>query len=118
MDYLIGVYNGDGFWKRFGSKLKNFGIKGVNDVKYTSEKYNGDKFELVISPEIAGFIPINVTIKGNINFNKEKSQIRIKIKKVKFYKIIPAKFFVEYILNSFVDEDSLKIDGDEIVIDL
>jgi hypothetical protein len=118
MDYLIGVYNGEGFWKRFGSKLKNFGIKGVNDVKYTSEKYNGDKFELVISPEVAGFIPINVTIKGNINFNKEKSQIRIKIKKVKFYKIIPAKFFVEYILNSFVEEDSLKIDGDEIVIDL
>lgn len=118
MDYLIGVYNGDGFWRRLGSKLKNFGIKGINNLNYTSEKYKNDKFELVISPEVIGFIPLNVTIKGKINFDKEKSQIKIKIRKVKFFKIIPAKFFVELILNSFVEEDDMKVDGDELVIDL
>lgn len=118
MDYLIGVYNGDGFFRRMGSKLKNFGIKGINDVKFTSEEYSGDNFKLVISPELIGFIPINITIKGKINFDREKTQIKIKIKKVKFYKVIPAKFFVEYILNSFVKEESLVVDGDELIINL
>jgi hypothetical protein len=118
MDYLIGVYNGEGFWKRFGTKLKNFGIKGINNLKFSSEDYSNDKFKLVISPEVVGIIPLNIAIKGRVNFDKEKSQIKIKIDKVKFFKIIPAKFFVEYILNSFVEEDNLTIDGDEIVIDL
>jgi hypothetical protein len=118
MDYLIGVYNGDGFWRRLGSKLKNFGIKGINNLNYTSEKFKDDKFELIISPEVIGFIPLNVTIKGRINFDKEKSQIKIDINKVKFFKIIPAKFFVELILNSFVEMDNMEVDGDELVIDL
>lgn len=115
---LIGVYNGDSFWRKFGNKLSTFGIKAIRHVKYSSKNKNADNFTMKISPEVLGFIPINATVKGKINFDREKEEIKIKIKNVKFYKIIPAKFLVQIILMAFFQEDNIEVDGSRITISL
>ncbi|OUR95422.1 hypothetical protein A9Q84_16445 [Halobacteriovorax marinus] len=118
LDHLVAVYNGDKFFKKFGAKLKTFGIKAINDVNFFSRNLSKDKFKLTISPKVLGFIPIHVTVNGKINFDREKSQIVIDIKKTRFYKIIPAKFLVQLVLKAFVVDERTKVEGDKIFISL
>ncbi|MDD0852192.1 hypothetical protein HBN50_03745 [Halobacteriovorax sp. GB3] len=118
LDSLVAKYNGDSTFRRFGNSLKNFGIKGMSDIHYDSKSHSKEKFTLEIVPKLLSVIPVSVTVKGNISYNRDQKIIDIKVNKTKFYGIIPARFLVQLILKAFVANDSMKVDGNRITIDL
>ncbi len=118
LKYLVAEYNGDSTFKKFGQKLKGFGIKAINKVDFDSKRHARDKFELTISPKVFSVIPINVKINGKINYKREKRQIIIDVNKTRFYRVIPAKFLVQLILKAFVADDKIIVNDDQIIINI
>lgn len=118
LDSLTSLYNGSGFFKKIWSKLESWGIQGVKGLDFDSIHSNKDEFVMDISPSIIGFIPTGGRVFGNINYDEEKNQIKIKVRNFKFYKIIPAKAVLMFILSAFVADESTDVNGDIITISL
>lgn len=118
LDSLQSIYNGDSTMRKFGNAVKNFGIKGVNKVTFDSSSVDGTDFKLNISPEVFSFIPIHVTINGNIYYLRGEKKIVMDVKNTYFYKIIPARFLVQLILNAFVADENIEVDDNKIIINI
>jgi len=115
-DYLVTKYKGDSGLTQFSQKLKSFGVKAMNDVRFNSLSESGDKFELKLKPKLLAFIPVDVTIKGTINYKRESREIVVDIKKSKFFRVMPAKFITRLILKAFVADEKIGVKGDVITI--
>lgn len=118
LDSLDSNYIGDGFFKKIKDKISGLLLKSVRDVTFNSKDSSRDQFELVIYPKLLGFLPTGGKLKGRINYHEDENAIIINVDKFYFYKIIPGKDAVMFILNAFVEDDDIEVDEDVIKIKL